>query len=60
MISWRKKSEKILMNIYGSIEDLNQHLERKIFMAEHLKNFKSVKGFLDHSEGVLLYKLTKE
>ena len=29
-------------------------------MDEHLKNFKSVKGFLDHSEGVLLYKLTKE
>ena len=55
-----KKLETILMNIYGNTEDSNQHLVKKIFMHENLTEFNSIKGFLDHEEGILLYKMAKK
>ena len=48
------------MNIYGNTEDSNQHLVKKIFMHENLTDFNSIKGFLDHEEGILLYKMAKK
>ena len=60
MILWRKKLEKTLMSICGNTEDLNQHLVKKTFMHENLNDFNSIKGFLDHEEGILLYQMAKK
>ena len=59
MTLWKKKLETILMNIYGNTEDSNQRLVKKTFMHKNLTDFDSIKGFLDHEEGILLYKMAK-
>ena len=60
MTLWKKKLETILMNIYGNTEDSNQRLVKKTFMHKNLTDFDSIKGFLDHEEGILLYKMAKK
>ena len=47
------------MNIYGNTEDSNQHLVKKTFMHENLNDFDSIKGFLDHEEGIFYIKWLK-
>ena len=47
------------MNIFGNIEDSNLLLEKKIFMENNLTDFKKIKGFLCHEEGLFLHKLAK-